>query len=83
MDQINVHDAKTNLSRILERVERGERIVIARAGKPVADLVPHVRSAIRFGTFAGRVTVHADAFAWPDPEIENMFYSDDDAARHE
>jgi prevent-host-death family protein len=37
---VNVHEAKTHLSRLLERVERGEEIVIARAGKPIARLVP-------------------------------------------
>jgi prevent-host-death family protein len=37
---VNVHEAKTHLSRLLERVGRGEEIVIARAGKPVARLVP-------------------------------------------
>jgi prevent-host-death family protein len=40
LDAVNVHEAKTHLSRLLERVERGEEIVIARAGKPVAKLVP-------------------------------------------
>lgn len=39
MEIVNVHDAKTRLSRLLERVERGEEIVIARAGDPVARLV--------------------------------------------
>jgi prevent-host-death family protein len=38
MTTVNVHEAKTHLSRLLERVERGERIVIARAGRPVAIL---------------------------------------------
>lgn len=37
---MNVHEAKTHLSRLLERVERGQEIVIARAGKPIARLVP-------------------------------------------
>ncbi|MGH8291782.1 MAG: type II toxin-antitoxin system Phd/YefM family antitoxin [Steroidobacteraceae bacterium] len=41
---VNIHDAKTRLSRLIARVERGERIVIARAGKPVAELRP-VRKA--------------------------------------
>ena len=41
MRQINVHEAKTQLSRLLQAVEDGEEIVIARAGKPVARLVPH------------------------------------------
>ncbi len=39
LETVNVHEAKTHLSRLLERVERGEEIVIARAGKPVARLV--------------------------------------------
>lgn len=39
-DVVNVHEAKTHLSRLLERVERGDEIVIARAGSPVARLVP-------------------------------------------
>ena len=40
LNTVNVHEAKTHLSRLLERVERGQEIVIARAGKPVARLVP-------------------------------------------
>jgi len=40
MAEVNVHEAKTHLSRLLLRVESGEEIVIARAGKPVAKLVP-------------------------------------------
>jgi prevent-host-death family protein len=41
MQQINVHEAKTHLSKLLDRVENGEEIVISRAGKPVAKLVPY------------------------------------------
>ncbi len=37
---VNVHEAKTQFSKLLARVERGERITVARAGKPVARLVP-------------------------------------------
>jgi prevent-host-death family protein len=40
--QVNVHEAKTQLSRLLQEVEEGEEIVIARNGEPVAKLVPHV-----------------------------------------
>ena len=40
IEQFNIHDAKTHLSRIIERVERGEEIIISRAGHPVAKLVP-------------------------------------------
>jgi prevent-host-death family protein len=40
--QVNVHEAKTQLSRLLQDVEEGEVVVIARNGTPVAKLVPHV-----------------------------------------
>ncbi|MGH9360297.1 MAG: type II toxin-antitoxin system Phd/YefM family antitoxin [Thermoanaerobaculia bacterium] len=40
MREVNVHEAKTHLSRLLAQVEAGEEVVIARAGKPVARLVP-------------------------------------------
>jgi len=39
-DQFNIHDAKTNLSRIIDRVEHGEEIIISRAGRPVAKVIP-------------------------------------------
>jgi prevent-host-death family protein len=62
MRQVNVHEAKTQLSRLLEEVEAGERVVIARAGQPVAVLTPY-KTAIRrrrLGLFAGEATIHAD-----------------------
>lgn len=40
MKTVNIHQAKTQLSRLLKRVEAGEEVVLARAGKPVARLVP-------------------------------------------
>jgi prevent-host-death family protein len=39
-EQFNIHEAKTNLSRIIDRVEHGEEIIISRAGRPVAKVVP-------------------------------------------
>jgi prevent-host-death family protein len=60
--QVNIHEAKTQLSRLLEEVERGERVVIARAGEPIAVLTPY-KAAMRkrrLGLFAGEATVHAD-----------------------
>ena len=62
MKQVNIHEAKTQLSRLLEEVEGGERVVIARAGEPVALLVPY-KTAMRrrrLGLFAGEATMHAD-----------------------
>ena len=44
MKTVNVHDAKTNFSKLLGQVEEnGDRVVICRNGKPIADLVPHKR----------------------------------------
>jgi prevent-host-death family protein len=62
MRQVNVHEAKTQLSRLLEDVEAGERVVIARAGEPVALLSPY-REAVqrrRLGLFADQVAIHDD-----------------------
>lgn len=62
MKQVNIHEAKTQLSHLLEEVERGERIVIARAGEPVAVLAPY-KAAVRrrrLGLFAGEATMHAN-----------------------
>ena len=57
-----MHEAKTHLSRLVERVEAGEEVVIARAGKPVAKLVPFsVRHEPRTpGGWEGRVRIAAD-----------------------
>lgn len=62
MKQVNVHEAKTQLSRLLEEVEAGERVVIARAGEPVAVLSPYKAAARRrrLGLFAGEATIHDD-----------------------
>ena len=74
IDHVNVHDAKTNLSRLLARVEAGEEIVIARAGKPIARIVPMQRPAFSdaFGMFA-HLPPLPDDFLDPDPEVEEMF----------
>ncbi|MGH2500518.1 MAG: type II toxin-antitoxin system Phd/YefM family antitoxin [Candidatus Limnocylindria bacterium] len=64
-----MHEAKTHLSRLVERAAAGEEIVIARAGKPVAKLVPVDRGGgpRRLGVWRGRVTLRAD-FDDPLPE---------------
>ena len=69
---VTVHEAKTHLSRLLERVESGEEVVIARGRTPVARLVPIDRSEMtgrRFGTLRGKVRV-AKEFFEPLPEAE-------------
>jgi prevent-host-death family protein len=60
---VNVHDAKTHLSRLLARVEAGEEIVIGRAGVPIARLVPYRspdRAARQPGAWRGRVSLAPD-----------------------
>ena len=65
---VNIHEAKTHLSRLLKRVEGGEEVVIARAGRPVARLVPVARPAKRvLGEDTGRVFI-ADDFDAPLPD---------------
>jgi prevent-host-death family protein len=62
MRSVNVHEAKTQLSKLLEEVEAGERVIIARAGEPVAVLGPY-KAAVRrrrLGLFAGQVTLRDD-----------------------
>lgn len=71
---VNVHEAKTHLSRLLARVEAGEEIVIARAGKPIAILAPASTSVVDRvpGYDRGRVVIHP-TFDDPIPELEEYF----------
>lgn len=71
---VNIHEAKTHLSRLLEQVAAGERVVISKAGSPIADLVPHRAATVTFGGLRGEI-VYDDAFGI-DPEIQEMFYGD-------
>lgn len=66
MRTVNVHEAKTHLSRLLEAVEAGEEVLIARAGRPVARLGPlrGVAPPRRLGVLAGRFAVPDD---WDAP----------------
>ena len=77
---INVHAAKTHLSKLLERVEAGEEVVIARAGRPVARLVPYVETPRRnwFGAMRGEIRI-LPGFEEPDAEFERDF--EESAAR--
>lgn len=73
MPTVNIHDAKTHLSSLLARVENGETVTIARAGKPVADLVPHLRADIAFGGLAGLLDYDADHFDDTDTAVNALF----------
>lgn len=64
----NIHEAKTHFSRLVERVMRGEEVVIGKAGKPVARLVPYreVREPRVPGGWEGRVRIADDFDELPD-----------------
>jgi prevent-host-death family protein len=74
MAAYNVHEAKTTLSKLLERVEEGEEVVIARHGTPVAKLVPVLRRKRVLGSMRGLITSEKD---WDAPiddrEAEEQF----------
>ncbi len=67
-DVVNIHAAKTHLSRLIERVEAGEEITLARAGRPVARLVPYVRRTQprRLGIWKGKIWIAPD---FDSPEV--------------
>ena len=62
MKQVNIHQAKTELSKLVERAEAGEEVVIARAGKPAAKLVPltKVGGRRRLGLLDGKFKIPDD-----------------------
>lgn len=71
---VNVHHAKTHLSKLLERVENGETIVIARAGKPVAELSAYKpRAAFFFGSLKERIWYDDSTWEADDLEVAEMF----------
>jgi prevent-host-death family protein len=74
VDIVNIHDAKTHLSRLIAKVESGEEIVIARAGRPVARLVPlEIRTKRRpLGIWKGQIWISPD-FDEPIPELLDAF----------
>lgn len=70
MSTVNVHEAKTQFSKLLAEVEAGGEVVIARAGKPVARLVPLTPKPKRqFGSLKGKIKFD-DRFFDPLPEEE-------------
>ena len=73
---VNIHEAKTHLSRLVERVEAGEEIVIARGGRPVARLVPMARRTRprELGIWKSQVWIAPD-FDAPVPELLDAFES--------
>jgi prevent-host-death family protein len=69
MQTVNIHQAKTHFSRLVELASRGRETIIAKAGKPVARLVPlgNATRAKRFGLLKGQIRIGAD-FDGPLPD---------------
>jgi prevent-host-death family protein len=74
--EVNIHEAKTHLSRLLERVEQGEEVTIMRANVPVAKLVAARPSGTKreLGWAHGEFTVPDDFDAPLPPDLEDSFY---------
>ena len=80
MRTYNIHDAKTHLSRLVERAANGEPFVIAKAGKPMVKVIPlntREPSPIkRFGFMAGQISVPTDFDQMGEAQIMKMFEED-------
>ena len=77
METINIHEAKTNLSRLLEQVRQGRPFIIAKAGRPIARVIsvdaPEPGQAKRLGFLAGQIEVPEDFDRMEEEEILAMF----------
>lgn len=73
METVNIHYAKTHLSRLLERVGQGEEVIIAKSGEPIAKLIPFRLPERRPGRLQGRVRIAADFDAPLPPELAAAF----------
>jgi len=73
--EVNIHQAKTHLSRLLQKVSEGEEVIISRAGVPVARLVAvsQDKPTRPLGIAKGEIWI-ADDFDAPMPEFEALFY---------
>ena len=75
-EQINIHEAKTQLSKLLSRVALGEEFTIANRGVPVAKLIPYTSSGNKNNRTPGRLTGQieiSDNFNEPDEEMMDLF----------
>ena len=69
METVNIHEAKTQLSKLVERVRAGEEIILAKAGEPVARIVPYVQTRLprKPGALKGKIRIGKD-FDAPLPD---------------
>ena len=80
METINIHEAKTQLSRLVEHASKGEPFIIARAGKPLVKVTaldaPLAGQVRRLGFMAGQISVPDDFDQMGSREIEQLFGED-------
>ncbi|MEJ7802642.1 MAG: type II toxin-antitoxin system prevent-host-death family antitoxin [Candidatus Limnocylindria bacterium] len=69
---VNVHEAKTNLSKLLQDVERGEEILIGRAGEPIARLSPYQAEKREIGFASGQIWIADDFDVTPEQIIRDF-----------
>jgi prevent-host-death family protein len=77
MNTYNIHDAKTHLSRLVEKAAKGETFVIAKAGKPMVKVIaldsPEPKQKKRFGFMAGKIKIPDDFNTMGAREIQKLF----------
>lgn len=81
MRTVNIHEAKTHLSRLVDQAAKGEPFIIAKAGKPLVKVVPigepEARCPERFDLLAGQIKVPDDFDTMFAEEIEKLFYGEE------
>lgn len=81
MEKVNIHEAKTHLSRLVEQAAKGKPFIIAKAGKPMVKVVPlddpENVAERRFGMLEGQFEVPDDFDTMFEDEIEKMFYGNE------
>ena len=72
---VNIHDAKTNFSKLINQALNGEEIIVARDGKPLIKLVPYEEETTfrKSGQFKGMITIHEDFDAPLPDELLKLF----------
>ena len=85
METVNIHEAKTHLSRLVEKAAKGEPFIIAKAGKPMVKVVPvdepEAKPKKRIGFMAGQISVPDDFDRMFEDEIAEMFYGPEQGAK--
>lgn len=74
MEITNIHNAKTHLSALIEQVLHGEKVIIAKAGKPIAVLSPYTQTGkkLYFGSMKGKIKMAKDFDKLPDSFMKSF-----------